>query len=266
MTRIFTLLVVVAASSIMQSASANLIVNGDFSAGNTGFSSDYTYKPSPNTAAGQYFILSGNANTWNGGFSSLVGYGGSGNYFIGNGSDKNTQSPWYQTVSAPSVTLTTDLNNPVYYRFEAQIANIYPPNGGLPAPDLAFEIAVNGGAYNKFTATPVLAPGSWNLVYADTYLTSAPTSLSFRLRNQATDLSGNDFAVDSIYFGLTADAPSYPTSSLRSTGNIENPTYIGPSPAAVPEPGTWAAAALLAGGAAFARWRKRRDKAQQEAA
>ena len=28
--------------------------------------------------------------------------------------------------------------------------------------------------------------------------------------------------------------------------------------AAIPEPGTWAAAALLAGGAAFARWRKRR--------
>ena len=37
-------------------------------------------------------------------------------------------------------------------------------------------------------------------------------------------------------------------------------------PAAVPEPGTWAAAALLAGGAAFARWRKRRDKTQKEAA
>jgi hypothetical protein len=35
---------------------------------------------------------------------------------------------------------------------------------------------------------------------------------------------------------------------------------------AVPEPGTWAAAALLAGGAAFARWRKRRDEAQKEAA
>jgi hypothetical protein len=36
--------------------------------------------------------------------------------------------------------------------------------------------------------------------------------------------------------------------------------------AAVPEPGTWAAAALLVGGAAFARWRKRRDEAQKEAA
>jgi len=36
--------------------------------------------------------------------------------------------------------------------------------------------------------------------------------------------------------------------------------------AAVPEPGTWAAAALLAGGATFMRWRKRRDEAQKEAA
>jgi hypothetical protein len=35
---------------------------------------------------------------------------------------------------------------------------------------------------------------------------------------------------------------------------------------AVPEPGTWAAAALLAGGAAFMRWRKRRDEAHKEAA
>ncbi|MBU3666364.1 MAG: hypothetical protein FGM15_10890 [Chthoniobacterales bacterium] len=39
-----------------------------------------------------------------------------------------------------------------------------------------------------------------------------------------------------------------------------------PIPEPVPEPGTWAAAALLAGGAAFARWRKRRDEAQKEAA
>lgn len=38
------------------------------------------------------------------------------------------------------------------------------------------------------------------------------------------------------------------------------------APAAVPEPGTWAAAALLAGGATFLRWRRRRDEAQKEAA
>jgi len=40
----------------------------------------------------------------------------------------------------------------------------------------------------------------------------------------------------------------------------------GAGPAAVPEPGAWAAAALLAGGATFLRWRRRRDEAQKEAA
>ncbi|MFM8719051.1 MAG: PEP-CTERM sorting domain-containing protein [Chthoniobacterales bacterium] len=40
----------------------------------------------------------------------------------------------------------------------------------------------------------------------------------------------------------------------------------GGAPSAVPEPGTWAAAALLAGGATFMRWRRRRDEAQKEAA
>ncbi len=34
---------------------------------------------------------------------------------------------------------------------------------------------------------------------------------------------------------------------------------IGAAPSPVPEPGTWAAAALLAGGAAFARWRRRKS-------
>ena len=39
----------------------------------------------------------------------------------------------------------------------------------------------------------------------------------------------------------------------------------GGGPAPVPEPGTWAAAALLAGGATYLRWRRRRDETQKEA-
>lgn len=41
---------------------------------------------------------------------------------------------------------------------------------------------------------------------------------------------------------------------------------VGPAAAPVPEPGTWAAAVLLAGGAAFARWRKRRGAAVKKTA
>ena len=234
-------------------ASANLIVNGNFSSGNTGFFSDYFYTPN-NTGAGQYYVQSGSASSWNGGFLPVVGYGGSGNYLIANGSTSTAESPWYQTLNNPSVTLTTDTNNPVYYRFEAQLVNLV--NTNFAPPDLAFEISVNGGPWNTFTATPVLAPGVWTLTYADTYITTAPTSLGFRLRNQATEFSGNDFAIDSIYFGLSTSAPSYSSYGIRSAGDIANPTFVEPV-STVPEPGTWAAAALLAGGAALVRWRKR---------
>jgi hypothetical protein len=44
--------------------------------------------------------------------------------------------------------------------------------------------------------------------------------------------------------------------SLVIAGNDLNLVFT-PGTAAVPEPGTWAAAALLAGGAALARWRRR---------
>jgi hypothetical protein len=48
--------------------------------------------------------------------------------------------------------------------------------------------------------------------------------------------------------------------ALALAGGTINLTYeyTPAGPTAVPEPGTWAAAALLAGGAAFMRWRKRK--------
>lgn len=260
MKKITSLLAIGFASLGIQGASANLIINGDFESGNTGFSSDYSFKTPPNTAGGQYFIGT-NATQFNAGFTPLTGFGGSGNLFIANGAGDNTQAPWYQTVLAPAVTLTTDVNNPVFYRFEAQIANIFPFNGGNPAPDLAFEISVDGGAFNKFTATPFLSPGSYKLVYADTYLTSDPTSLTFRLRNQSSEGGGgNDFAFDSIYFDLTANAPSFPTHGILSAGDISNPSFVAPT--AVPEPGQVAASLLLLGGIGGYVFLKRRKTAK----
>ncbi len=44
--------------------------------------------------------------------------------------------------------------------------------------------------------------------------------------------------------------------SVTTLGYTFEP-YVDPGPVGVPEPGTWAAAALLVGGAAFARWRRR---------
>ena len=53
--------------------------------------------------------------------------------------------------------------------------------------------------------------------------------------------------------------------SVPGTPSLAGQGGPGPGPAPIPEPGTLAAAGLLAGGAAFARWRKRRDEAQKAA-
>jgi hypothetical protein len=82
------------------------------------------------------------------------------------------------------------------------------------------------------------------------------------LRNLATDASGNDFALDNIYFGLTTDAPSYPGAGILSAGDITNPTLVSAAAAAVPEPGQVAASLLLLAGIGGYVFLKRRKAAQ----
>ncbi|MFM7375111.1 MAG: PEP-CTERM sorting domain-containing protein, partial [Chthoniobacterales bacterium] len=49
--------------------------------------------------------------------------------------------------------------------------------------------------------------------------------------------------------------------SLENDGNSLNLLFTpsGPGPSPVPEPGTWAAAAMLAGAAGYMRWRRRKQ-------
>jgi hypothetical protein len=70
-----------------------------------------------------------------------------------------------------------------------------------------------------------------------------------------------------VYFGwIQVSVSNYNNSGItgtlidwayESTPNAAILAGAGPGPAAVPEPGTWAAAALLVGGAGYVRWRKR---------
>ena len=235
------------------STHANLIVNGSFESGNTGFSSDYTYKV-PNSPgymdAGEYSVIQSLDQVhaiW-AGAGSLSAQSGT-NYFVANGSANNTLSPWTQTITVNPGDITTSTTNaPVYYRFEAYIASVYPAGA---QPQLAFEMSLNNsGLWQELTTSTAPEDAfSWYLTYRDGYFLSAPTTVSFRLRNTVTDEFGNDLAIDSLYFGLSTNAPSYPANAINSIGAITG--------GAVPEPGTWAAAALLAGTAGYVRWRKR---------
>ena len=95
----------------------NLITNGDFEAGNTGFITDYTHYPSGGMLAGCYCI----DNTVNGhGESSgfLPPNGSSGKYMIVNGFGGNNNQDkvvWRQTVNVTSNT---------WYTFSFKYANL----------------------------------------------------------------------------------------------------------------------------------------------
>jgi hypothetical protein len=86
------------ASSYAQ-AGLNLLVNGGFEQGNTGFSSDYGYSGGGNCCEGQYTVR-GNGSSFNAAFvnpppSSV----GSVQMMVVNGSTVPNQRIWYQTVA-----------------------------------------------------------------------------------------------------------------------------------------------------------------------
>jgi hypothetical protein len=168
------------------------------------------------------------------------------NYLVANGSANTSLSPWQQTISITSGQITTSGSaTPVYYRFEAYVASVYP---GGSQPQLTFEMQYNNRPWQTLT-TSVAPPSAfnWYLTYADGYFELVPTTLSFRLKNAVNSALGNDLAIDSLYFGLTAQSPSYPS----------NPTING-GVEIVPEPSTYAMAlaGLACGG--YSMWRRRK--------
>ena len=211
----------------LQASAINLVTNGDFESGNTGFSSDYAYWPigtSGDMNAGYYSVVS-SANQIHSGFGGGPQAGS--NFFVANGAVDTTQSVWKSQVI--SVTRTD-----VAYRFEAYISSVVNPS--LAPPMLSFQIG-DGTTWTTLGATSSLsgAPrGQWYFSFADGIFQQAGDFI-IRLRNDSNVAVGNDLGVDSIFFGLRSQAPSF--ASNPGTG-----TPASFNPAVVPEP---AAASLL---------------------
>jgi hypothetical protein len=193
------------------SAAVNLVPNGDFELGNTGFTSAYTYSSASNTDEGQYTVRT-DPYPWNSNFGSVGDHtSGSGMMMVANGAPVADQIVWQ---SAPIVIAgATD------YFFEAFVMNVccnanY--TGANSAPILSFSISLDGGpAIVLDTLTIPLSPaGVWYGL--STNFNSGPATLAtLFLVNANTERGGNDFAVDDISL------------STESTVN------------GVPEPGTW---------------------------
>ena len=184
---------------------ANLVVNGDFEAGNTGFSSDYAYSPGSNTSESQYTVRT-DPFPWNGFFISHGDHtSGTGEMFVGNG-DPTPDSIVWKSSSAVTVVPNTD------YFFEAWAMNVCcnPSYGGANSPAV-LEFAVAGLTDESLGTIATSFPaGEWQFL-ATTWNSGTNTSVVLQIVNQNTAVGGNDFALDDIHFSTESSSIPEPS-------------------------------------------------------
>jgi hypothetical protein len=163
---------------------SNLIGNGDFSAGNAGFNSDYAFTISngPNGNQGSYGVVS-NANTW---FTPFNNCPGNGNFLIADGSIRNDSKVWEQTVNV--------LPNHNYV-FSYNLQTIALPN---PAN---IDIKVNGVSIGIDTAPSTICGTS---SFSHVWNSGSNTTATIAIFDNVILANGNDFAIDDISFTQVA--------------------------------------------------------------
>ncbi len=163
---------------------SNLIVNGDFSAGNTGFTSQYLYSPG-NLSSDTSYDIGTDPQTDN---PSGLSFGdhttGSGLMMLVNGATNSGVILWAETVNVtPNQT----------YSLCAWMAQ-----WAAPRPFSTMEFLINGvQAGSDFTNT---AAGTWQQ-FSSIWNSGSATQAAITIVDLNLDYSGNDFALDDISFG-----------------------------------------------------------------
>ncbi|MCX6929719.1 MAG: hypothetical protein NT154_41880 [Verrucomicrobia bacterium] len=164
-------------------AAQNLIVNGDFEAGNISFGNDYLYSPADMQPAGTYCVV---ANP------SLVHYAwasfgdhttGTGLMLVANGDSSPTNVIWRQIVNvAPNGA----------YLFSGWAASSHPENPGR------FFLFVNGVQQGSVVDLPSTTEVWQN--YSAIWSSGASVSALLEIRMLTTAYEGNDFVLDDLSF------------------------------------------------------------------
>ena len=185
----------------------NLVVNGDFSGGNTGFTSAYTYATGSSglVPTSVYAITTSPSNNHPQGASFGDHTTGTGNMMAINGASSPV-NVWCQTIT---VTPNTD------YAFSSWFAN-WSANTTSNLPQLQFEI--NGNPLGTVFNIPG-TPGLWTQFYA-TWNSGSATTATICIHDQQTAASGNDFSIDDISFQQFCTATDSIYVKVRNTGTF----------------------------------------------
>ena len=169
----------------------NIIINGDFEAGNTNFSNDYTYSPGDMFPQGTYCVVS-NPQSVHGFWASFGDHTtGTGLMLVANGDSNPTNVAWRQAITVATNTA---------YLFSAWAASSYPES---PA---RFFFFVNGQQQGSPVALPSTT-GLWQN-YSVIWSSGNSSAALLEIRMLTTAFSGNDFVLDDLSFrSVTSAAP-----------------------------------------------------------
>lgn len=175
-----------------QVTGSSLVTNGDFTSGNSGFTSAYTYMPKTGTpsalyAEGTYGVYY-DPSALHSSFGAFTDHTGNSpankrNMLIVNGAATANVTVWSQSIT---VSANTD------YVFSVWVTSA---TSGNPA-QLQFSIA---GSPLGSIITPSDTVGSWQY-FTTTWTSGTAGTYPIALVNQNIIANGNDFAVDDIVF------------------------------------------------------------------
>ncbi|MEM6312749.1 MAG: hypothetical protein AAF743_01605 [Planctomycetota bacterium] len=187
MTQKMLIAVGAAALALVATSQGNLVVNGDFEAGNTGFLTDFTLMPGNIVPADTYDVVTDPSSV----HPSADSYGdkttGSGFMMAVNGTDGSVPAlVWGQTVSVdPDATYELDLWTSTWFS-----------RGELT-------VTINGVDQGDTFFTPV-DRAVWELTER-VWASGGDTSATIEIFNTSMIAFGNDFAIDDISFTLVPE-------------------------------------------------------------
>ena len=184
----------------------------------------------------------------------------------GNTTSNSTLTTWFAqgfTVSSPRLFLDT-----VSLGFASTATatlSLYSSSAGLPGSSLiSLTQAVTGSAGSpnlisfNFNGYSLTSGSSYWLVLSS----AGASSVNWASNNDDNSSTGQNGSGWSALGGLrTVNSGSSWNSNSGPPVRSLSITASSSSPEPIPEPGTWAAAALLIGAAAYVRWRRRRQVA-----
>ncbi len=199
-------------------AGQNLVVNGDFESGNTGFTTGYNFGDV--SGPGSYNIVR-NPSTAKGAYGDWCNCGdhttGSGNMMVVNGANSATTPVWEEVVQ---VTPSTG------YTFSYWGAEVDHDSSSLPR----LLVKINGRVVGRGTI-PEKSPdngGGWH-EYKSKWNSGSSTTADLAIFDENTDTGWNDFMLDDIRFSsgsIAAGSAATAGHGASSTGPISTHAQI----------------------------------------